>query len=248
LNVAVTVVAVFTVTAQVAVPPLHAPLQPAKTEPDAAVAVSFARVPGATASVQSLPHAIPARKLFTVPEPVPFFVIDSVMAVPAVAEPLTPREMVSPPAVKFTLLAKLPALVGWNRRVTVRLAPGDSEKEPPDAMLNGAPTFAPPEMLAVLVFCTVNVRSTMPPVVTFPKFVATVGVTLKTGWATPLTGGEHALSLPEVSMAVTRTEYVAPAFRPATRWLTVCPAAGCAVGDGTVRNDAPGQAGCVVPK
>jgi hypothetical protein len=94
--------------------------------------------------------------------------------------------MVSPPAVKFTLLAKLPALVGWNRRVTVRLAPGDSEKEPPDAMLNGAPTFAPPEMLAVLVFCTVNVRSTMPPVVTFPKFVAMVGVTLKTGWPTPI--------------------------------------------------------------
>jgi hypothetical protein len=90
LNVAVTVVAVCTVTAQVAVPPLHAPLQPAKTEPDAAVAVSFARVPGATAAVQSLPHAIPARKLFTVPEPVPFFVTDSVMAVPAVAEPLTP--------------------------------------------------------------------------------------------------------------------------------------------------------------
>jgi hypothetical protein len=111
LNVAVTVVAVFIVTAQVAVPP-HAPLQPAKTEPDAAFAVSFVRVPGATASVQSLPHAIPARELFTVPEPVPFFVTDSVRAVPAVAEPLTPREMVSPLAVKFTLLAKLPALVG----------------------------------------------------------------------------------------------------------------------------------------
>jgi hypothetical protein len=34
-------------------------------------------------------------------------------------EPLTPRETDSLPAMKFTLLAKLPTAVGWNRTVTV---------------------------------------------------------------------------------------------------------------------------------
>jgi hypothetical protein len=38
---------------------------------------------------------------------------------PAVAEPLTPRETESLPAVKVTLPAKLPTVVGRNRTVTV---------------------------------------------------------------------------------------------------------------------------------
>lgn len=84
-------------------------------------------------------------------------------------------------------------------------------------MLNGAPTPVAPEMLAVLVFCTVNVRSTALPVVTLPKFVVAVGETLKSGWATPLAEAEHALSLPEASTAVTRTKYVTPAVRPVAR-------------------------------
>jgi len=50
---------------------------------------------------------------------VPVLVTDSVPAVPAVAEPLTPREMVSPLAVKVTLPAKLPTVVGPNRTVAV---------------------------------------------------------------------------------------------------------------------------------
>jgi hypothetical protein len=118
LKVAVTVVAAISVTAQVAVP-LHAPPQPAKTEPEAALAVSVIGVPAATVAVQSVPHAIPAAELVTVPAPVPFFVTDSVTVAPAVAEPLTPRETVSPLAEKFTLAAKLPTVVGRNRTVTV---------------------------------------------------------------------------------------------------------------------------------
>ena len=119
LKVAVTVVAAVTVTAQVAVP-LHAPPQPAKTEPEAALAVSVIGVPAATVWVQAVPHAIPAGELVTVPAPVPFFVTDSVTeAPPAVAEPLTPRETESLPAMKFTLPAKLPTVVGRNRTVTV---------------------------------------------------------------------------------------------------------------------------------
>jgi hypothetical protein len=38
---------------------------------------------------------------------------------PAVAEPLTPRETDSLPAMNVTLLAKLPTVIGRNRTVTV---------------------------------------------------------------------------------------------------------------------------------
>jgi len=69
----------------------------------------------------------------------------------------------------------------------------------------------------VLVFCTVKVRSAVLPIVTLPKLVAVEGVTLKSGWATPLVDPEHALSFPEVSTAVTRTKYVVAAARPVTR-------------------------------
>jgi hypothetical protein len=118
LKEAVTAVAAFTVTAQVAVP-LQAPLQPAKAEPEAALAVSVIGVPAATAAVQTVPHAIPAGELVTVPAPVPVLVTDSVAVAPAVVEPLTPREMESLPAMKATLPAKLPRVVGPNRTVTV---------------------------------------------------------------------------------------------------------------------------------
>jgi hypothetical protein len=43
--------------------------------------------------------------------------------------------MVSVPATKFTLPAKVPLLVGLNRTVTVWLAPAASEKDPPVWML-----------------------------------------------------------------------------------------------------------------
>ena len=77
--------------------------------------------------------------------------------------------------------------------------------------------LAVPERLAVLVFCTVKVRSAVLPIATLPKLVVVEGVTLKSGWATPLAEPEHALSFPEVSTAVTRAKYVVPAVRPDTR-------------------------------
>ena len=249
LKVAVTVVAAFTVAAQVALP-LHAPLHPAKIEPEAGLAVSVIGVPAATVFVQVVPHAIPAGELVTVPAPVPFFVTDSVTEPepPPVVEPLTPRETVSPFAVKFTFAAKLPTVVGRNRTITARLPPGAREKEAPDTILNGAPTLAAPEMLALLALCTVKVRSTVPLTATLPKLVVADGATSKVGCATPLAELEHALSLPLMSTAVTRAKYVVPALRAVTRVENVCPDAGVVVGDDTAWNDGPGQVGSAVPR
>jgi hypothetical protein len=77
LKVAVAVVAALTVTAHVPVPE-QAPLQPAKDEPAAGVAVRVMAVPGVTDCEQAVPQLMPAGLLVTVPEPVPLFVIDSV--------------------------------------------------------------------------------------------------------------------------------------------------------------------------
>jgi hypothetical protein len=246
-NVAVTVVAPLTVTVQVPVP-LQAPLQPVKTEPEAALAVSVIGVPTATTWVQSEPQAIPAGTLVTVPPPLPFLLTDKVAVVVPVVEPLTPREMESPPAVKVTLPANAPAVVGRKRTVMAWLAPGASVNDAPETMLNGAPTLAAPERLALPVFCTVKVRSAVPPTAMLPKLVALTGVTAKSGWATPLAEGEHPLSFPLASMAVTRAKYVVPALSAVTRVETTCPEVGLAVAEATVWNDPPGQLGAVVPR
>jgi hypothetical protein len=100
-------------------------------------------------------------------------------------------------------------------------------------MLNGAPTLADPVMLAVLVFCTVKVRSTALLTVALPKLVVAEGVTPKSVWAAPLAEPEHALSFPAPSTAVTRAKYVVPAPRSVMRAVTVCPAGGVAVDDDT---------------
>jgi hypothetical protein len=246
LNVAVTEVAAFTVTAQLAVPE-QAPLQPAKVEPAAGAAVSVSWDPGVTDSLQSAPQEMPAGELVTVPVPVPLLVTESVTVV-AVAEPLTARETLSPPAVTFTLPAKEPAVVGAKRTVAVWLPPGAREKAPPETTVNGAPTLTEPERLARLVFWTVKVRFTVLPTVMLPKLVAVVGATEKSARALPLAEGEHALSLPEVSTAVTRATYVVPALRPTIRLATISPDAGVGVGDDTRWNDALGHVGVVVPR
>jgi hypothetical protein len=74
-----------------------------------------------------------------------------------------------------------------------------------------------PERLVVLVFCTVKVWSAVLPTATLPKLVVVEGVTLRSGWATPLAEPEHALSFPELSTAVTRAKYVVPAASAVTR-------------------------------
>jgi hypothetical protein len=152
---------------------------------------------------------MPDGELVTVPQPPPERLTESSGGVDEppedpVAEPLTPREIVSPWAVKLTFVAKLPAPVGWNRTTTDRLAPAAREKDPPETMLNGDPTLTPPEMVDPVVFCTVNVRSTLPPEGTLPKVTVLEGDTLRDPRATPLTVAEHALSLPLRSTAEIR--------------------------------------------
>lgn len=71
LNVAVTVSAAFIVTEHVPVPEHPAPLQPAKTDPDAGAAVSVTLVPPVKLAEHPLPQVIPAGLLVTVPAPVP---------------------------------------------------------------------------------------------------------------------------------------------------------------------------------
>jgi hypothetical protein len=65
--------------------------------------------------------------------------------------------------------------------MTAVLAPGATENEAPELTLNGAATLALPVRVTLPVFCTVKVRSTAVPVVTLPKLVVLVGVTLNSG-------------------------------------------------------------------
>src|SRR3954467_8488069 len=69
-KVAVTLCATVSSTWQLAVPP-PAPLQPAKRDPAAAVAVSVTFVPSSKVSLQVAPHVMPAGALPTLPVPVP---------------------------------------------------------------------------------------------------------------------------------------------------------------------------------
>lgn len=72
-KVAVTALAAFMVTVQVPVP-VQAPLQPAKLEPAAAVALRVTLVFSVKLEVQVLPQLIPAGVLLMAPPPVPAFV------------------------------------------------------------------------------------------------------------------------------------------------------------------------------
>ncbi|HET9252662.1 MAG TPA: hypothetical protein VFP58_11155 [Candidatus Eisenbacteria bacterium] len=71
LNVAVTVVFAVSVIVAVPVPEVPPPLQPAKTEPEAGVAVKVTTVPDGKDLEQVEPQSIPAGLLVTVPVPVP---------------------------------------------------------------------------------------------------------------------------------------------------------------------------------
>ncbi len=70
MNVAPTLVALVIGTVQPPVP-LHAPLQPANVDPEAATGVSVTLVPEAKPALQVAPQLMPAGLLVTAPAPVP---------------------------------------------------------------------------------------------------------------------------------------------------------------------------------
>src|SRR5207249_10556486 len=79
VKVAVTVVAAFRVTEQVPVPVQPPPLQPAKVEPLADVAVSVTKLPPSNVAEQVAPQLIPAGFEVTVPLPVPSRITERVI-------------------------------------------------------------------------------------------------------------------------------------------------------------------------
>ena len=225
---AVTAWAALIVTVQAPVP-VQAPLQPVKVEPTAGAAVNVTAVPLLKEAEQVLPQEMPAGLLVTVPVPVPERETVNVDAVETPV-PVTSRETVSPSAVKLTLVLAAVALVGENRTVTVAVAPlPTSVKGLPEAIANGAGTVAVPVIVPPRVLVTVKVWVAELPMVTLPKAVVPVGVTVKSTCATPLATPEHVLSLPDVSTAVTATLYVVPVVRPVKRKLTVWFAEGAEV-------------------
>lgn len=76
-NVACTATSEFTGTVQEPVPEQAAPVQPAKEEPAAAVAVRVTLVPESNCAAHVLPQLIPAGALVTVPAPAPLTATDS---------------------------------------------------------------------------------------------------------------------------------------------------------------------------
>lgn len=77
-NVAPTAVSEVIVTVQAAVPVQAAPLQPANTDPGAAVGVKVTTVPELKSAEHAAPQLIPAGVLVTVPVPAPLLVSERV--------------------------------------------------------------------------------------------------------------------------------------------------------------------------
>ena len=224
---AMTILAAFIATVQVPLPEHPSPLHPVNVAVADGVAVSVTVAPLVNEAEQVVPHEIPAWVLVTVPVPVPARDTVSVSVEGVVVDtPVldTSRESVSPFAVKLTLALAAVVFVGAKRTVTVWVAPAPTRVNGlPETMLNGAATDAVPVTVPVRAFWTVKVCVAELPIGRLPKLTVVVGVTVKPTCATALAAGEHALSIPVVSTAVTDTLYRVPLLRPVsrnvTRWL-----------------------------
>ena len=96
--------------------PVHAPDQPVKMLPDAAVAVRMAWPPSATGSVQVAPQFMPADTLTTVPLPAPDLVRLRLCSVAA-------TELVSPAVLLAVLLSVTAAGVPMLKTVDAEVGP-----------------------------------------------------------------------------------------------------------------------------
>ena len=94
--------------------------------------------------------------------------VGATVSVP-VPVPVTSREIVSPSAVKLTFTLDVVVVVGVKRTVTAWEAPTPfSVNGVPDTTVNGAEVVTTPATRPPRVFCTVNVRSAVLPIFTFP--------------------------------------------------------------------------------
>ncbi len=139
--------------------PLQAPLQPAKVEPAAGVAVRVTTLPEAYGSAQSVPQFTPAGLLVTVPLPLPVFVTvnmaEVVVVVVKVAVQVFAAVIVTEPSVQsaFPLQpAKVDPVAGVGVKVTTLPEAYDS--------VQSVPQFTPVGLLVTgqpfPVFVTVN--------------------------------------------------------------------------------------------
>jgi hypothetical protein len=170
-NVAVTVVAAFSVTVQVPVPEQPPPLQPEKVEPAAGVAVKVTAVPLAYAAMHVAPQEIPAGLLVTVPIPEPVLFTVSVKAcrakvavtvvaalsvtvqvpVPEQPPPLQPEKVEPATGVAVKMTAEPPA------NAAEHVAP----QEMPAGLLVTVPEPAPDLLTVSVKVCSANVAVTV---------------------------------------------------------------------------------------
>src|SRR5207249_9066834 len=152
MKVAVTVVAAFSVTAQVPVPVQPPPLHPVNVDPAPGVAVRVTTLPFANDAEHAAPHEMPAGLLATVPLPAPAFETVNVDVVDTPV-PVTSRDTVSPSAVMLRFVLATPLEVGVNLTVTVAVAPLPARvKGLPETILKGAGTEAAPLIVPGRVF------------------------------------------------------------------------------------------------
>jgi hypothetical protein len=143
---AVTAVGAARVTTQVPVP-VQPPLQPAKTEPAAGVAVSVTVLPAEYEAEHALPQLIPAGLLVTVPVPAPPLV--------TVSETF---------GVKVTLRLRLALLPAASRAVTVSVfVPGCRTMPPADQLVVPLAMPLPPALLLHATWLTPTLSAAVPP-------------------------------------------------------------------------------------
>ena len=134
-------------------------------------------------------------------------VMVTVGALASAPMPDTTRETVSPLEVKVTFAVAVAVVVGVKRTVTVWVVfIPTTVNGLPDTMLNGAGTDAVPDTVPPTAFCTVKVWFAVLPRFTLPKFIVPVGLTENVIRVAALVTGEHALSIPPESTAVTATK------------------------------------------
>ena len=106
-------------------------------------------------------------------------IVVSGAVVSATPVPETLTALFPPFEVTARLTEKTPGVFGAKRTTIVWLEPAGKLNAPPDTIMNGAGTDAPPVSVPLPVFCTVKDRSIDPPTTTLPKSTGPAGETVR---------------------------------------------------------------------